>query len=94
MQLIAKDKTLFATMKKSLPVAGRNGTMKYMLKGTKAEGKVFAKSGGMKRVRSYTGYATTSSGQLLAFSMIANHFTCKSSEMRKRMEKVMLSLCQ
>ena len=40
-----------------------------------AENKLWAKSGGMKRVRSYTGFARSKSGKLLSFSIIANHFS-------------------
>jgi len=94
MQLIAKDIQLFDAFKESLPVAGRSGTMKYMLKGTAAENKLWAKSGGMKRVRSYTGFARTKSGKLLSFSIIANHFSCSSTDMRKKMEKIMTELCR
>lgn len=93
MQLIGKDKKLFETIKQSLPVAGRTGTLKYMLKGTPAENNLMAKSGGMKRVRSYTGYARNRSGQLLSFSIIANHFICSGDVMRRKMEKVMAAIC-
>jgi D-alanyl-D-alanine carboxypeptidase/D-alanyl-D-alanine-endopeptidase (penicillin-binding protein 4) len=67
--------------------------MKNMLKGTAAENNLQAKSGGMKRVRSYTGYARSKSGQLLAFSIIANHFTCTGEMMRRKMEKIMVEIC-
>ena len=94
MQLIAKDKQLYKSFSNSLPIAGRSGTMQYMLRGTIAENNIRAKSGGMKRVRSYTGYARTKSGKMLAFSIIANHFSCSSRDMRRKMEKIMLELCR
>ncbi len=92
MQLIAKDKALYASFEKSLPLAGRTGSMKWLLKGTVAEGVLRAKSGGMQRVRSYTGYARSKSGRLLAFSMIANNFTGESGGVRKKMERLMLAI--
>ncbi len=94
MQLIAQDKKLNASFYKSLPIAGQSGTLKYMLRGTAAENNLRAKSGGMKRVRSYTGYARSKSGKLLSFSIIANHFSCTSNEMRQKMEKIMVELCR
>ena len=94
MQLIAKDKSLYTSFRESLPAAGRTGTLKFMLKGTAADNNVRAKSGGMKRVRSYTGYARSKSGKLLSFSIIANHFSCSSRDMRRKMEKIMLELCR
>ena len=94
LQLIAKEKKLFNSFNESLPIAGRSGTLKYMLKGTAAENKIRAKSGGMKRVRSYTGYARAKNGKLLSFSIIANHFSCSSRDMRRKIEKIMLELCR
>jgi D-alanyl-D-alanine carboxypeptidase/D-alanyl-D-alanine-endopeptidase (penicillin-binding protein 4) len=76
----------------SLAVAGQDGTLAYLLKGTEAEGRIWAKSGSMKGVRSYTGFARGDSGKLYAFSMIANDFACSSSAMRKKFERLMLSL--
>lgn len=92
MRLVAKDKKRLASFWPSLPVAAKSGSLKYMFKGTAASAKIRAKSGGMKRVRSYTGYVETASGQLLAFSIICNHFTCESSTMRQKMERVMLKM--
>jgi D-alanyl-D-alanine carboxypeptidase/D-alanyl-D-alanine-endopeptidase (penicillin-binding protein 4) len=92
MRLIAKDKKLYSAFRPSLPVAAKSGALRYMFKNTAASGRIRAKSGGMKRVRSYTGYAETKTGKLLAFSIICNHFTCESSVMRKKMEQVMLRM--
>ena len=92
MRGIAKNKALYTSIRPSLSVAARSGALKYMFKGTAASGKIRAKSGGMTRVRSYTGYVENKSGKLLAFCIICNHFTCESSEMRKKMEKVMLRM--
>jgi len=94
MRKIAKDKNLYDTFNMSLAVGGQSGTLKRMFKGTVGEGNVRAKSGGMTRVRSYTGYARSKSGKLLAFCMIANNFTGESSTMRKKMEKLMIAMCQ
>jgi len=85
---------IFPAFKASLPVGGKSGALKYLFRGTIAENKVFAKSGGMSRVRSYSGYAQNKAGEWLAFSIIANNFTGKSATMRKEMEKLMLAFCQ
>lgn len=82
----------------SLPVAGKpgdiGGTLKSVGKGTSAEGKVFAKSGYISRVRGYVGFVKTQSGKLLCFAMIANNFTCKASEMRKKFEGLMVKMAE
>ncbi len=85
---------IFPNFKPSLPVGGKSGALKYLFRGTIGENKVFAKSGGMDRVRSYSGYVQNKRGKWLAFSVIANNFTGKSATMRKEMEKLMLAFCQ
>jgi len=92
MRLVALNKKLYQDFRPSLPVAAQSGALKYMFKGTAAAGKIRAKSGGMKRVRSYTGYVETTSGKLRAFSIICNHFTIESSAMRGKMELVMAAM--
>ena len=94
MQIIAQDEEWYELFQGSLPLASRSGSLKYMFKNTIAENLLRAKSGGMKRVRSYTGYTKDKKGRLLAFCIIANHFTGSSSAMRRKMEKVMLSFCE
>ena len=91
-RIILNDDKISDSFKNSMPVSGKSGSMKYMLKGTSAAGKVFAKSGGMERVRSYTGFVKTKKGKVVSFSMIANNFIGKSSQVRKKMEKLMLAI--
>ncbi len=76
----------------SLPVAGESGTMRYVGNGTKAEGKVRAKSGSMKGVRAYAGYAEGKDGDMKAFALIANDYTCEGAQMREKMESVLAAL--
>ncbi len=92
MRAIALNKELYADFRPSLPVATKSGSLRYMFKGTAAAGKIRAKSGGLKRVRSYTGYVETNSGQLLSFSIICNRFSGESIDLRRKMEKAMLPM--
>ena len=91
---LKKQNDIFPDFKASLPVGGKSGALKYLFRGTTGENKVFAKSGGMNRVRSYSGYVQNKTGKWLAFSIIANNFSGKSATMRKEMEKLMLAFCQ
>jgi D-alanyl-D-alanine carboxypeptidase/D-alanyl-D-alanine-endopeptidase (penicillin-binding protein 4) len=86
----------FAVYKSSLPVSGKTGTLKSMCKGTIAEGKVMAKSGSMQKIRSYSGYVQGKDGGLYAFSIIVNNYTCGSTEIRSKLEKMMVAMagCQ
>ena len=94
LQAMAKEGKNFTAFQRSLPVGGQSGTLKYLFKGTVAEGRIRAKSGGMKRVRSYAGYVQTVGGKRLAFAIIANNYTGKSSEIRKKMERLMIDFCK
>lgn len=92
MRKAAKDRGIFDYLYPSLAVAGRTGTASYMFKKTAAVGNIRLKSGSMRRVRTYTGYATTKSGKKVAFSFLVNNFTGESKDIRKEMEKVMLGM--
>ncbi len=80
------------TFKSSLPVAGKTGTLRSMCRGTSAQGNLRAKSGTMSRVKSYAGYVKTKSGRKLAFAMIVNNHTCTHSVLKKKLEKLMVSM--
>ncbi len=86
--------TLIPSFYNSLPKAGESGTLKNMFKGTKAVGKIRAKSGSMTRVRSYTGYVERPNGKRWCFSILVNNYNCSGSEMRKKLETLMLSFCE
>lgn len=81
-----------SAIKSSLPVAGERGTMRYMGNGTSAEGNVWAKSGSMRGVRAYAGYAKAPDGGMRTFAMIANDYACEGSKMREKLEPLLASL--
>ncbi|MEZ5014877.1 MAG: D-alanyl-D-alanine carboxypeptidase/D-alanyl-D-alanine-endopeptidase [Chitinophagales bacterium] len=80
----------FASFKNSLPIAGQTGTLQNIADHTTAEGKIFAKSGSMYKVRSYSGYVLTKNGDLLTFSVMVDNYTCGSAEIRSKLEKIMI----
>ncbi|MEZ4883357.1 MAG: D-alanyl-D-alanine carboxypeptidase/D-alanyl-D-alanine-endopeptidase [Chitinophagales bacterium] len=85
---VYRNETNYPTFFESLSVAGNtsdDGGLKSFLQGTAAANKVFAKSGYIERVRSYTGYAQTASGDQIAFALMVNNYTCSNSDMRKKM---------
>jgi len=71
---------LARVFKDSLPIAGRDGTLKRRMIGTPAEGRVFAKTGSISHVNALAGYVDSSSGRHLAFSIVVNHHTRPSRE--------------
>ncbi|MBD3638500.1 MAG: D-alanyl-D-alanine carboxypeptidase/D-alanyl-D-alanine-endopeptidase [Crocinitomicaceae bacterium] len=76
----------------SMALAGKRGTMSGMCRGTSASGRVYGKSGTMTRIKSYAGYVHSTSGKLLAYSMIINNHNCSNSQIRKYFEKLMVKM--
>lgn len=58
----------------SLPVAGRDGTLATRMRGTRAEGVVWAKTGTMSGVSSLCGYVMPPGQEPLAFAVMVNGF--------------------
>lgn len=77
-----------AVFKASLPIAGEGGTVRNLSKGRTAQGRMWLKSGSMRRVRAYAGYATTVAGQEVVFAFIVNNSDWESTPMRRRMEDI------
>jgi serine-type D-Ala-D-Ala carboxypeptidase/endopeptidase (penicillin-binding protein 4) len=68
-----------AAFRETLPIAGRDGTLKGRMKGGAAETRVVAKTGTLRHVNALAGYVTTRSGSRLAFAVMANHHTTGGS---------------
>jgi D-alanyl-D-alanine carboxypeptidase/D-alanyl-D-alanine-endopeptidase (penicillin-binding protein 4) len=79
-------KSYFSAFYKSLPIAGQTGTVKTLCKGQAGEGKIHAKSGSMKGIKSYAGYVDASNGHRIAFAIIANDFQISGAGVSKKME--------
>lgn len=93
MRAAAQDTVIFDTFYQSLPEAGNTGTMASMLKNTRAWGRVRAKTGTMKGIKSYTGYVKTESGKFLSFSIILNNFE-QWARLKDMVGKVMIEMCK
>src|SRR5271166_3474504 len=61
------------TYEDTLPVAGVDGSLSERFRNTPAAGRVHAKTGSLLHVYSLAGYATTQSGQHIAFSVMTNN---------------------
>ncbi|WP_242356710.1 D-alanyl-D-alanine carboxypeptidase/D-alanyl-D-alanine-endopeptidase [Anaeromyxobacter sp. SG64] len=58
----------------SLPVAGRDGTIRWRMDGTAADGHLRAKTGTLENVTSLSGYVETAGRRTLAFAVIVNDY--------------------
>lgn len=89
---IYRDSVNFHVFNISLPVAGKQGSMSNLGKGTRIENNMRAKTGYLTRVRAYCGYVKTKSGKDLAFSLIFNNYTCSAREAKLKIEKFLVAL--
>ncbi len=94
LRLVERNTSVSDIFYESLPIGGKTGTVKYMFRNTIADGKIRLKSGTIGRVRSYSGLAKAKDGRMIAFSIIANDYTCSSSVIRKKMQAVLVKLCE
>lgn len=74
----ARSRPWFATWHEALPIAGKadrlvGGTLRNRMRGTAAEGNVYAKTGSLTGVSGLSGYVTNAAGQQWVFSMVTNN---------------------
>ena len=89
---IYRDSLMYPVFNASLPIAGKNGSMANLCKGTFAEGNMRAKTGYINRARGYCGYVKTRSGKELAFSVLFNNYDCSAKEMKLKIEKLLVAM--
>jgi len=83
-----------STLKKSLAIAGKKGTMASIGRKTSASGRVIGKSGTMTRMKAYTGYVNTKTGKKLAYAMIINNYNCPTSTVKKYFQTLMIKMAE
>lgn len=86
------ERAIWPLFLRSLAVAGEQGTLRSMFRGTAAKGKVYAKSGLINGVRSYAGYMESSSGKWYAFDLMTYNPDCDSGTVRRKLENWMEKL--
>lgn len=72
-------RTMYSSMafRDALPVGGIDGTLKSRFPAPEHKGKVVAKTGTLSVASCLSGYATTTKGETVAFSILMNHFDRK-----------------
>ncbi len=73
---------------KSIPEAGKSGTVRSFLKNSKLSSSVQCKSGSMTGVKSYAGYINNKSGKKFAFSIIVNNADGSEKEVQNKIEEL------
>lgn len=80
----------FNVLKEILPAAGERGTVRQLLTGSPAKGKVWLKSGSMDKILTYAGYCETASGKIVSFSVFLNNsIFAKKYQNKAELEKIL-----
>jgi D-alanyl-D-alanine carboxypeptidase/D-alanyl-D-alanine-endopeptidase (penicillin-binding protein 4) len=80
--------------RRSLPVAGVDGTLKNRMKGTAAERRVSAKTGTISAVSNLAGYVETRSGRRLAFAILCQNFVGPARPWRQLQDRICAELAE
>lgn len=78
----------------TLPVAGTDGTLADRFRNSDAQGKVSAKTGSLSHVSTLSGYATTSSGERIAFSIMSNNYNVPSAIAMQAIDQIVTALVE
>lgn len=90
----ARDERLRGPFEDALPIAGRDGTLAYRLKGTAAEGNARAKTGSLSNARAISGYVYSADGEPLVFSILANNFGRSADAVETAADAVVVRLAE
>lgn len=77
----------------SLPRAGKEGTVRNFLRGSKLGGKVWVKSGTMEGVMCYAGYILKDASYY-PFCIMVNNYSGSASACRKAIEDLLIEQCE
>lgn len=82
----------FDTYKKSLSLAGIDGSLQHRFKDTPLYKKIYGKTGYVSGVRALSGYMTAATGKPLIFSIVTNNHTEKTSYIDSIHESILLQI--
>jgi D-alanyl-D-alanine carboxypeptidase/D-alanyl-D-alanine-endopeptidase (penicillin-binding protein 4) len=77
---------LMAEFVSALPVAGKDGTIRWRMEGSEAVGRLRAKTGTLENVTSLSGYVETKGKERLAFAVIVNDYAGKAPQITRAVD--------
>jgi D-alanyl-D-alanine carboxypeptidase/D-alanyl-D-alanine-endopeptidase (penicillin-binding protein 4) len=75
-----------------MPIGAEDGTLEKRFANLAGAVRMQAKTGSLSHVAALSGYATTQSGTVLAFSVMANNFNGPASEIRAVIDKIAIAI--
>jgi len=91
---IARTRPWFDAFKESLPIAGKDGTLRARFQNTPAEGRIFAKTGYIGSVVALSGYVQRADGDELVFSILVNHYSAPTRQVQACVDRFVASLVE
>ncbi len=87
------DKKISPAYLAALPHAGNSTYYSKLYQGTAAQNRLYAKSGSMQTVRTYSGLFKDKTGNWHSFSILVNNISQREGQIKQQIEKLMLDLC-
>lgn len=83
-----------ATYKTSLPVSGTDGSLSDRLNAPRLQGRIFGKTGSLGGVKTLSGYATTDSGEPVAFSILSNNSNLPAKRITDAIDQIVEAIVE
>jgi D-alanyl-D-alanine carboxypeptidase/D-alanyl-D-alanine-endopeptidase (penicillin-binding protein 4) len=91
---VYRDDSLRGPFERSLPIAGRDGTLDDRMRGTAAEGNARAKTGAFSNARGLSGYVRSADGETIVFSILANNFGTTADVIERTADAIVVKLAE
>jgi D-alanyl-D-alanine carboxypeptidase/D-alanyl-D-alanine-endopeptidase (penicillin-binding protein 4) len=91
---VYEDDGLRGPFEEALPVAGRDGTLGFRMRGTPAEGNARAKTGALSNARALSGYVRGADGEPLVFAIVANNYGSTAEVIDQTTDEIVIRLAQ
>jgi len=83
-----------AAFKNTLPVSGTDGSLSERLNSSRMQGRIFGKTGSLGGVKTLSGYATTDSGDYVAFSILSNNFNLPGKRVTDTIDQIVQAIVE
>jgi serine-type D-Ala-D-Ala carboxypeptidase/endopeptidase (penicillin-binding protein 4) len=83
-----------ASFRNTLPVAGVDGSLAGRFSDVRVQGSVQAKTGSLGGVKTLSGYATTDSGEPVAFAILSNNFNLPAKRVTDAIDDIVAAIVE
>jgi D-alanyl-D-alanine carboxypeptidase/D-alanyl-D-alanine-endopeptidase (penicillin-binding protein 4) len=83
-----------ADYKSTFPIAGMDGSLTERLTSPNLHNRIMAKTGSLGGVKALSGYATTDSGQVVVFSILANNFNLPAKRVTDAIDELVQAIVE